>query len=116
MGSKKLKAVSFRGEHRIPVARPNEVNEINRSFLAEYKKSKLQDRLTVRFIRFISHLIARTGFAVPSQASLVREIYRKYGTPGVTFYSAMVGDMPIKNWSGVGLTDYTVDGAAKNSD
>lgn len=116
MGSKKLKAVSFRGKHTIPVARPDEVKEINRRFLAEYKKSKLQDRLTVRFMHFISQLIARTGFAVPAQASLVREIYRKYGTPGLTVYSAMVGDMPIKNWSGVGLTDYTVDSAAKNSD
>ena len=116
MGSKKLKAVSFRGKHRIPVARPNEVKEINRRFLADYKKSKLLDRLTVRFMHFISQLIARTGFAVPAQASLVREIYRKYGTPGLTVYSAMVGDMPIKNWSGVGLTDYNVDSAAKNSD
>jgi aldehyde:ferredoxin oxidoreductase len=116
MGSKKLKAIAFRGKRDIPVARPQEVNEINRKFLLEYKKSKLPDRLTVKFMHFISQMIAKTGIAVPAQASLVREIYRKYGTPGLTVYSAMVGDMPIKNWTGVGITDYTVASAAKNSD
>lgn len=116
MGSKKLKAIAFRGKHEIPVVRPDEVKEINRKFLVEYKKSKLLDRLTVKFMRFISQMIARTGIAVPAQASLVREIYRKFGTPGLTVYSAMVGDMPIKNWTGVGITDYSVDSAARNSD
>ena len=67
-------------------------------------------------MHFVSQLIAKTGLAVPAQPSLLREIYRKYGTPGLTVYSAMVGDMPIKNWSGVGITDYTVQSAAKNSD
>ena len=116
MGSKNLKAVAFRGKNEIPVARPEEVKTINKKFLAEYKKSKLPDRLTVRFMHFVSQLIAKTGIAVPAQPSLVREIYRKYGTPGLTVYSAMVGDMPIKNWNGVGITDYTVQSAAKNSD
>ena len=116
MGSKKLKAIAFRGRRDIPVARPEEVKEINRKFMDEYKKSKLPDRLTVKFMHFISQMIAKTGIAVPAQASLVREIYRKYGTPGLTVYSAMVGDMPIKNWDGVGITDYTVASAAKNSD
>jgi len=116
MGSKNLKAVAFRGKHEIPVAHPEEVKAINKKFLAAYKKSKLPDRLTVRFMHFVSQLIAKTGIAVPAQSSLVKEIYRKYGTPGLTVYSAMVGDMPIKNWSGVGITDYTVQSAAKNSD
>jgi len=116
MGSKKLKAVTFRGDRDIPVARPDAVKEINRKFMAAYKKSRLSDRLTVRFMHFISQLIAKTGIAVPAQASLVREIYRQYGTPGLTVYSAMVGDMPIKNWGGVGITDYTAASAAKNSD
>ncbi|MGD9302255.1 MAG: aldehyde ferredoxin oxidoreductase N-terminal domain-containing protein, partial [Desulfobacterales bacterium] len=116
MGSKNLKAIAFRGKQEIPVARPEEVKEINQKFLAEYKRSKLPDRLTVKFMRFISQMIAKTGISVPAQASLVREIYRNYGTPGLTVYSAMVGDMPIKNWNGVGIDDYSVESAAKNSD
>jgi aldehyde:ferredoxin oxidoreductase len=116
MGSKKLKAVAFRGSRAIPVAHPEAVKEINRKFMVEYKKSKLPDRLMVKFMHFISRMIAKTGIAVPAQASLVREIYRHYGTAGLTVYSAMVGDMPIKNWVGVGITDYTAASAAKNSD
>ncbi len=116
MGSKNLKAIAFRGKHEIPVARPEEVKEINQKFLAKYKKSKLPDRLTVKFMRFISQMVAKTGISVPAQASLVREIYHQYGTPGLTIYSAMVGDMPIKNWDGVGIDDYSVESAAKNSD
>jgi len=116
MGSKNLKAVVFRGRQEIATARPDMIKAVNQKFITAYKKSKLPDRLTVRFMHVISQLIARTGIAVPAQASLVREIYRRYGTPGLTVYSAMVGDMPIKNWRGVGITDYTAASAAKNSD
>jgi aldehyde:ferredoxin oxidoreductase len=116
MGSKNLKAVAFRGKQKIPVARPDIVKEINQRFLTEYKKSKLSDRLTVRFIDSLSQILARTGISIPVQASTIKEIYRKYGTSGLTLYSAMIGDMPIKNWDGVGYIDYTAQSAKKNSD
>ncbi len=116
MGSKNLKAVAFRGKQKIAVAHPEKVKEINQAFLEDYNKSKLSDRLTLRFMHSLSKLIGRTGISVPTQASTVKEIYRKYGTPGLTVFSAMTGDMPIKNWSGVGLTDYSYESAAKNSD
>ena len=116
MGSKKLKAVAFRGSKPIPVARPDSIKAINSEYLAAYKKSKLSDRLTVRFMNGLSQIIARTGISLPTQASTVKEIYKQFGTPGLTVYSAMVGDMPIKNWSGVGYLDYTAESAAKNSD
>ena len=50
MGSKKLKAVAFHGKRQIPVARPDAIKAINKEYLAAYKKSKLSDRLTVRFM------------------------------------------------------------------
>jgi aldehyde:ferredoxin oxidoreductase len=116
MGSKHLKAVSFRGRLKTPVARPDDVRAINRSFLADFKKSKLADRLTVKFMGLLANLIARTGISVPAQPSLVREVYKQYGTSGLTIYSALTGDMPIKNWDGVGYLDYTSRSASKNSD
>ena len=116
MGSKNLKAVAFHGQAKIPVSRPEDIKSINHKFLDEYKKSKLSDRLTVRFMHTVSKIIARTGISIPSQSSTLREIYKQYGTPGLTVYSAMIGDMPIKNWSGVGITDYSYESAAKNSD
>lgn len=116
MGSKKLKAVAFRGESKIPVADKAALKAINKKFLDDYKKSKLYDRITVRFMNSLSRIIARTGISVPAQSSTLRELYKKFGTPGLTVYSAMVGDMPIKNWGGVGYIDYSAESAAKNSD
>ena len=116
MGSKNLKAVAFHGQAKIPVARPDDIKSINRNFLKDYNTSSLSDRLTVRYMHTVSKIIARTGISVPTQPSLLRELYRQYGTPGLTVYSAMTGDMPIKNWGGVGMTDYSYESAAKNSD
>jgi len=116
MGSKNLKALALHGQAQIPVARPEVVKSINKAFMQAYKKSKLSDRLTVRYMHTISKLVGRTGLSAPTQPSTLREIFKQYGTPGLTVYSAMIGDMPIKNWSGVGLTDYSYESAAKNAD
>ena len=116
MGSKKLKAVAFRGKQKVAVTQPDKVKEINGKFLADYMKSNFTDRMTMRIMNFLSKVIARTGISVPAQPSLIREIFRNYGTAGLTVYSAMVGDMPIKNWDGVGYLDYTFRSAAKASD
>ncbi|MCP4694373.1 MAG: hypothetical protein GY859_40460, partial [Desulfobacterales bacterium] len=113
---KNLKAMVFRGRRPTPVARPNVIKEINGRFLADYKKSSLMDRMTLRLLHVLSKFMGRTGISVPSQPSLVKEILREYGTPGFTVYSALTGDMPIKNWGGVGLEDYTYESAAKSSD
>jgi len=116
MGSKNLKAIAFHGQAKTPVAKPEVVKSINKEFMQEYKKSKFFDRLTVRFMHTISKIVGRTGLPAPTQPSTLREIYKQYGTPGLTVYSAMTGDMPIKNWSGVGLSDYSYESAAKNAD
>lgn len=116
MGSKNLKAVAVRGKKKVPVADQEAVKEINKKFINDYKKSNIADRLTLRFMNLLSQIIARTGISVPAIPSLLKEIYKKYGTSGLTAYWAMTGDMPIKNWEGVGYTDYTIEKAEKNSD
>lgn len=116
MGSKNLKALALSGRTKINVADTEGVKAINKAFIADYKKSKFTDRMTVKFLNVVSQIIARTGISVPAQPSLIREIYRTYGTSGLTAYSAMVGDMPIKNWAGVGFKDYPIKRAVKGSD
>jgi len=116
MGSKGLKAVAVRGTQKVPVADPDRLKAITKRFLKEYRASKVTDRLTVRSMNFMSRIIARTGISIPAQTSTLRAIYRRYGTPGLTVYSALTGDMPIKNWEGVGYRDYTFESALKNSD
>ena len=90
------------------------MKELNKKFLKAFKFVNPMDTVTVAIINYVSQVIARTGISVPSQPSTVREIYKKYGTSGLTVYSALTGDSPIKNWSGVGYVDYP--GAYKLSD
>ena len=116
MGSKNLKALALRGKTRVKVADPERLKAINSAFIADYKKSSFIDRMTMKVMNFLSRIIARTGISVPSQPSLIREILRKYGTSGLTTYSAMVGDMPIKNWGGVGYKEFPVKRASRGSD
>ena len=116
MGAKNLKAVVLRGRGKVPVADRQRLKAINRAFITDFKKSKLMDRITVRFLNPLSMLIARTGIHIPAQHSMLREVFRRYGTSGLTAYSAMVGDMPIKNWAGVGLKDFPMRRARGSSD
>jgi aldehyde:ferredoxin oxidoreductase len=116
MGSKRLKAVAVSGRGKVAAANSDAVKLLSDSFLKEYKKEKTADKLTVRFMARISQIIARTGVSIPAQASTVREIYKRYGTSGLTVYSALTGDMPIKNWDGVGYLDYGLSSAARLSD
>ncbi len=109
MGSKNLKAVAFRGKLKIPVADKEELKKITKSVLEGLRKSKGADRVTVKLMGFFSKVIARTGVTVPSTASTVKEIFKKYGTSGLNVFSGMTGDTPIKNWDGVGYTDYGYD-------
>lgn len=109
MGAKNLKAVSFRGKMKIPIADETATKAITKQFLADYRKSKGADRLTVKIMGFLSKLIARTGISAPSTTTVVKELFSKYGTPGLTVFSGMTGDSPIKNWAGVGYTDFSYE-------
>ena len=116
MGSKNLKAVALRGTKKVGVAHPDRLKAINKAFIADYRKSNIMDRMTVRILNTVAQLISKTGIAVPAQRSLIREIMRQFGTAGLTAYSALVGDMPIKNWRGVGGRDFPLSMAGKGSD
>jgi len=117
MGSKKLKALAVRGNINVSVVDTDTMKKINSAFMKEFKKSSASDRLTVSLAnRVFSRFIYHTGISVPAHASLFREILKKYGTAGNLAYSALIGDMPIRNWDGVGYTDFTLDSASKISD
>ena len=117
MGSKNLKAMAVRGKKKIPVADPERLKAINAVFMKEFKQSKLMDRISLKLLNnIVTKMIYWTGMAVPAHPSMVREILKKYGTTGNLTYSFMTGDTPIKNWTGVGYTDYTMQSSAKFSD
>lgn len=106
MGSKKLKAVALKGTGKVPIADPEKLKGINQKFLKSFRGVNPVDKLLLKGLNFFAQIIARTGVAIPSQPSTVKEIMRTYGTSGLTVYSGMTGDSPIKNWAGVGYTEF----------
>ena len=114
MGSKNLKAVSFKGSTQISVARPDEVKALNSDFLKEFKKdANLGDKLAVRFLNFLSKLVASSPLKPPATNGNVKLIFSKWGTPGLTMFSGMTGDTPVKNWGGTPATDFTFESIEK---
>jgi len=109
MGSKKLKAFSAKGSQKIPVAKPDELKAVNKKFMDEFRKEGAVDKFLVKVLNFFSKIMVRTGVSVPSEPSTVREIFRQFGTAGLTAFSAETGDSPVKNWDGVGYTEFPID-------
>ena len=80
MGSKKLKAVVARGTNKIPIANETMLREVNRSILDAMKKGPAADSVL--------------GFG-------------QQGTGMGNVACVMMGDTPIKNWSGAGMVDFS---------
>ena len=81
MGSKKLKAVVVRGNQKVPIADIEAANRLRREYIVDLKSAKFREGSF--FDRF-----------------------HKYGTTFLTVQSAYSGDTPVKNWDGVGVTDF----------
>jgi aldehyde:ferredoxin oxidoreductase len=78
MGSKRLKAVVAKGNKDVPIADKKRIDEVRKKLIRQIRVEKV-------------------GFS---------EFYTKYGTPGVIGSCAMNGDAPVKNWGGIGVTDF----------
>ena len=110
MGSKNLKAVSFLGSTEISVARPDDVKELNKKFLNAYKKdANIADKFAVRFLNSLSKLVASTPLKPPATNGNLKLIFSKWGTPGLTMFSGMTADTPVRNWGGTPASDFTFE-------
>lgn len=116
MGSKNLKAVAFSGSGEIPVAGSQAIKDLNAAYMSDFKKDiRLMDKISIRFLDVVSKIISKTGIRFPAEPATLREILSRWGTCGLTVYSALVGDMPIRNWDGAGYVDYTYEMADRVS-
>jgi aldehyde:ferredoxin oxidoreductase len=78
MGSKNLKALAVTGSAKIAVADPGKIKEINREILDWMKNGPTKG------------MVKNWG---------------EYGTGADTGMNGMIGDTPVKNWSGAGAID-----------
>ena len=83
MGSKKLKAIAVTGTAEVPVADKEKVKNLRREYIA---------KLEGPFMGYLGRVFA--------------DVFRNYGTAGITADSAQSGDSPVKNWGGVAARDF----------
>lgn len=107
MGSKNLKAVAVRGKGKIHLADKKRLNSLNRSMVNRLKEqpSFLNKILGVLFKPILPNLLRRGGMPMPDVPTIV-EGFGKHGTSMLASSSSEMGDMPIKNWAGVGYRDF----------
>ncbi|MBM4372243.1 MAG: aldehyde ferredoxin oxidoreductase, partial [Deltaproteobacteria bacterium] len=116
MGSKRLKAIAVRGAVKIPVADKDAVTQLSREFSEGLQKGDaVMKILGNRVFRFLGK-VGRHGPVMRQPADAFRLILRKYGTSGLTTFSAENGDSPVKNFSGVGYRDFPMRLASKIGD
>ena len=116
MGAKRLKALAVRGKTKIEVQRKDEIVRLSKDFSAGLKKGEaLMKILGNKVFRFLGK-VGRHGPVMRQPADAFRFILKKYGTAGLTTFSAENGDSPVKNFSGVGYRDFPMRVASKIGD
>lgn len=124
-GSKNLKAVVVAGTGEVPIANPSRFRELCAAVTQEYKSAlSLRMRLMVwftkpkRYLGFLYRMFARLGLKVEAPQEAMRQLWSDRGTTSAVAISIENGDAPLKNWKGVGSTDfplstksYKLDGA-----
>ena len=120
MGSKRLKAVSVRGDLKVSVANESEFEAVSSRIRNLYKTS-LATAIGARIAKpFIPVLIKILGSKVESMlermgSGLAVEAFRNSGTSLGLSMSVESGDSPVRNWGGVGVSDFPISMSKKIS-
>jgi len=124
-GSKNLKAIVVAGSGEVPIADPTRFRALCQAITKEYKSAlSLRMRMMVwftkpkRYLGFVYRLLTKLGMKIEAPQQAMRQLWSDRGTTGAVAISIENGDAPLKNWKGVGSTDfplstrsYKLDGA-----
>lgn len=124
-GSKNLKAIVVAGSGEVPLADPERFRALCAAVTKEYKTAlSFRMRLMVwftkpkRYLGFVYRLFTKLGLKVEAPVEAMRQLWSDRGTTAAVALSVENGDAPVKNWKGVGSTDfplstksYKLDGA-----
>ncbi len=110
MGSKRLKAIAAFGDKKTELADPDAFSKIRKSYLEKFrKKPPFKDKASVDNINLMGKLVrSYFPFLFATPPATYKELIMRYGTGGMTAYSAESGDSPVKNWGGSGHHDFPV--------
>src|SRR5258705_9557855 len=112
-GSKRLKAIVVGGTGEVPVAQPERFRELCGEITKEYKSDLSRwMRLMVwftkpkRYLGFLYRWVTKLGLKIEAPERAMRQLWSDRGTTGAVAISIENGDGPVKNWKGVGSTDF----------
>jgi aldehyde:ferredoxin oxidoreductase len=119
MGSKKLKAIAALGSKKTEIADPDTFSKYRKDYLEKFKKKPpFKDKASVDNLNFMGKMVRSfVPFLFATPPATYKELITRYGTAGMTAYSAESGDSPVKNWGGSGYHDFPIgEKSAKISD
>jgi len=108
MGSKNLKALTLKGNHKLNIFDKERFMNLVKKYnsIEEKKKPGILIKSILNKASNLAKLMRRFKVKFSGPASMVRYIYQNFGTSVGNTLSAETGDSPIKNWTGVGMYDF----------
>lgn len=112
-GSKNLKAIVVAGSGAVPIADESRFRALCAAVTKEYKSAlSLHMRIMVwftkpkRYLGWMYRLFSRFGIKVEAPVEAMRQLWSDRGTTGAVAISIENGDAPVRNWKGVGSTEF----------
>ncbi len=112
-GSKNLKAIAVRGTGEVSLADPKRFKQLCEAVTKQYKSDigffmrlAVAFSKTRSFLGFVYRAFRRLGLKIEAPTAAMRQLWSDFGTTGAVALSIENGDTPIKNWRGVGTTDF----------
>ncbi len=118
MGAKRLKAIAVRGKQRLPLADPHTFKAGTGQYRSLFRRrpSRLAALVPAILQRLLPLMRRLRAQVAGGPAQLVIDTYRRYGTASGTAPLVMLGDTPVRNWTGIGSRDFPLSSAAALSD
>jgi aldehyde:ferredoxin oxidoreductase len=107
MGSKNLKAVALAGKAKIEAADPETIGRLSKRF-GKFVVSgdRAAGFIGPRAIRAIAKFMRISPLGFGAGGPAIPMTFRAFGTIVTNVMSAEMGDSPVKNWKGAGMTDF----------
>jgi aldehyde:ferredoxin oxidoreductase len=108
MGSKNLKAICISRKKKIPISDKEQLQLISKKYIEELKErySSPSTDLMAQNAPQIAFIMRWLKQPVKSNVNLHAKTMHKWGTSYATGISSELGDLPIKNYKGVGYKDW----------
>lgn len=107
MGSKNLKALALKGNHRLDYFDKEKFMNLVKLY---NKSGEKEPNKLIKFMLNkapnLAKLMRRFRVKLSGPAGMLRYVFQNYGTSIANTISAETGDSPIKNWAGIGMYDF----------